>query len=511
MIPESTASTAFRPWRSIGWWLAGLFSFAFVATVTAFGVVSYRARMQAALVAELKRNGASVTHSVAGWMYSRERDEGQPPPITVHVPRQVREFLGDDFFDDVVAVHAARYEPKLEELFPLTDKETESVCQLCRQLPTLRSFSIKSDSFQLSDIASWPHFGRLERLELMSDNVTDADLATVGGLSRLRHLHLASSQVTDAGLQHLAALTELRELGIESTTVSDAGLKHLAGLDKIWSLRLLCTQIGDEGVLSLAPSQLQVVVLKDCQVGDRGLSHLVSAGGLNRLFVEGTRITDASLADIDKCQYLIRLDLVRSNVTDAGLRALAGLHVQFIHLDGTPITDEGLRHLGSLGRDKKISDIYLRDTQVTGTGAEHLLGYQYIGELDLSGAPLRREGIERLAKTKVSRLNVSRTPIGDEELLLFADMEGSDGSIRIDVRQTKVTAQGIRRLEDEHTRYCIKHDRYNGMWIESDFKSEDFPPSEITAEAFLLPDGIPVEGNVPPPSAVTPEPKNAEP
>jgi internalin A len=391
---------------------------------------------------------------------------------------------------------------------PLTEQEMQTVCEISRQLPSIRNFSAKGSSFKLADIASWPHFGKLKCLELMGDNVTDRDLVTIGGLSHLERLHMESSQVTDAGLQHLASLTQLQELGIFSNTVGDAGLAHLGGLKKIWKLYLGCPQIGDAGVLSLSPANLRRVSLRDCQVGDRGLSHLVSGGHIDVLSVEGTRITDACLADLAKCKYLYRLDLIKTKVTGTGFIELAGSRLNFLCLDGSPITDKGLEHLGSLGRDKKLSSLSLRDTQVTGVGAVHLTGYEFISFLDLSGAPLTRDGIEQLARTKVSNLNVSRTPIGDEELPLFV---GMDDTRELDVRQTKVTPLGVRRFMDAREKRCVEANTSNSLSVISDFKYDELPPSELKPEDYPLPPGIPAEaGDTPIPNAPAVKPPSPE-
>jgi Leucine Rich Repeat (LRR) protein len=465
MTSSPPPATKSRLRLSFGWWLAGLLLAAVAVMFMAVAVVAYRARSQAALVAELERNGALASHA-AGYWHTFGRDRGDPPPVSEAVPGWLRDRLGEDFFDDVVSVSAAHFEPKSEELLPLSSKQTRAVCSLCRRLPKLRSFSIRSDSFEIEDIAVWPHFSKLESLEVMSDALADGDLATIGKLNHLDHLELQSTQITDTGLQNLAGLSGLRELGLGLTAVTDNGFRHLAGMKNLSTLSLICPQLGDEGALSIDASQLRTLNVGDCQIGDRGLSHLVSGGRIRRLTVKKTRITDACLAEVAKCQRLGLLNLRQTNITDAGLAALAGLPIEFLRLEESPITDRGLEHLGGLGFEKKLSLLSLRDTKVTGTGAEFLQGYAYIGRLDLSGAPLTREGCEELAKLKLSHLVLDRTPIGDEELLLFA---GLDDASSLDVRQTKVTPSGVRRFYESLR---------SPLNLQCDFHYEDLPPPE---------------------------------
>jgi hypothetical protein len=107
MTHDAAPQPTLRPWRFLGWWFAGLLFLGIVVTIVAGGAVSYRARRQAALVAALQRNGASVFHAAKSWNLS-ERQAGAPPPAT-YVPEWLRKRLGDDFFDVVDSVYAARY------------------------------------------------------------------------------------------------------------------------------------------------------------------------------------------------------------------------------------------------------------------------------------------------------------------------------------------------------------------------------------------------------------------
>lgn len=521
------AKPSFRRWWSVG--CLGVLGLAVVSTIAALATMNHRARTQAAIVAELERNDALAVYALSAFASDQVSDRETLPPWSARVPHWLRERLGEDMVDDVIEVIASRYVPAAEALEPLTEEQTRKTCELCRRLPKLRRFSIKSDSFELDRIASWPHFSQLTDLEIDCDNLSDRDLESIGKLQNLRCLSLNSVQVSDAGLRHLAELTELTELRLVSETITDEGIQHLAGLTKTRSLTLLCPnvtdaglrhlarldqlrnlalkmpRIGDAGILALRPAQLEEVLLTGCQVGDRGVSHLVSGDRIQKLVLQDSLLTDASLPQIVRGQSLYTLMLTGAKLSDEGLAPLSDSGINVLILDKTPVSDAGLKHLATLGRnmnsghqgapeDRRVSEISLADTQVSGVGAQHLANYTYIGDLDLSGTPLTREGLAQIARLKVSDLRLSRTPVTDEDLLLLVAM---DETQEVEVRQTQVTAQGVRRFMDERVKHCAKFDKMNWLRLISDFRDDELPDSDLTPADYFRPGQPAVESSVP--------------
>jgi hypothetical protein len=159
----------------------------------------------------------------------------QPPE-----PMWLREWLGADFFGEVIHVNlrtARIRDTELEHLDRLTHLQwldlggtpvTEAVLQHIEGL------------------------NQLEALNLVGTHVTDVCLEHVKGLTRLRRLCLRdNAQVTDAGLRHLLKLTRLEELDLTNTSVTDTGLEHLKELTRLQALYLTGTQVTDAGVENL--------------------------------------------------------------------------------------------------------------------------------------------------------------------------------------------------------------------------------------------------------------------
>ena len=79
---------------------------------------------------------------------------------------------------------------------------------------------------------------------------------------------------------------------------------------------------------------------------------------------------DGRLAKLPAPTTGFGLDLGRTQVTDAGLKELAGLKsLQTLNLDFTKVTDAGLKELAGLN---SLQSLYLWGTKVTGAGFEEL-------------------------------------------------------------------------------------------------------------------------------------------
>jgi len=65
------------------------------------------------------------------------------------------------------------------------------------------------------------------RVDLTFSRVTDGGLVHLKGFTSLKRLNLKGTRVTDAGLENLKGLTSLEMLRLQETNVTDAGVKKL--------------------------------------------------------------------------------------------------------------------------------------------------------------------------------------------------------------------------------------------------------------------------------------------
>ncbi len=112
--------------------------------------------------------------------------------------------------------------------------------------------------------------------------------------------------------------------------------------------------------------------LNETPVSDADLLQLDGlADDLLRINLSRTTISDAGMAKIAGMHKLVQLRLAAPNVTDAGLASVTQLkELKHLHLIAVPLTDAGLEPLAAL---KHLSSLYLDDTQVTSEGMRRLV------------------------------------------------------------------------------------------------------------------------------------------
>lgn len=88
------------------------------------------------------------------------------------------------------------------------------------------------------------------------------------------------------------------------------------------------------------------------------------------LNLANTSVTDAGLKALAGLKNLRRLHLEKTGVGDEGLASIKGLgELQYLNLYGTKVSDKGLANLAGL---KKLKNVYLWQTSVTDGGAADL-------------------------------------------------------------------------------------------------------------------------------------------
>jgi hypothetical protein len=128
--------------------------------------------------------------------------------------------------------------------------------------------------------------------------------------------------------------------------------------------------------------------------------------------------------------------------------------------------------------------------------------------LNLAGAPLTREGIEALAKSKFPSLCLARTPIDDKALMLFMENDVLTG---LDVSETKVTPEGVKAFYEARKLRLAAAGREESLYLTSDHPDivdqylpelgmsfPGFDPS-LQPDGSLPPDASEQQSQTPPP------------
>jgi len=274
---------------------------------------------------------------------------------------------------------------KLERLSLAQTRVTDAGLDRLRELQSLRELDLYFAEFFTDDgIAALRGLRKLERLNLRGTRVTSRVFETISQLPALRSLDISYTQIDDAGVDLLAELPQLERLAIGGTrigVVALAGLKllpalrHLdvSGMQRVdsghWGLTLNGQVLAELGALeNLESLNLSGAVLNDIGADKPGLK-------------EEQRQSLDGLEKLHGLARLQRLDLSRTPVNAAGLRALRGLgqlrelslalaknvddeavpvliawrSLRSVRLEGTRITPVGLAKLRAARPDLQIA------------------------------------------------------------------------------------------------------------------------------------------------------------
>lgn len=272
----------------------------------------------------------------------------------------------------------------------------------------------------LAVLADFPH---LAALDLSETEIYDPNLGELAALPNLRSLTVARCMdLRDGGGAHLARLDKLTTLDMSRVIVSNEVVKHLSGhkglttlnlsenvhitldgvrLEKMTalaSLNLSGTGVRDAGLKSVAElGALATPDLSDTRVTDTGLKELTGLAKLGTVrLVRCRAVGDPGVEQLAALKGLRELDLTRTAVTDKGLKALAGVEgLSRLRLDECQwVTAAGLKAFAGTN----LLSLSLRKCRLQRRDVEHLAELKRLGTLDVTGAGLLKEDIERLQK-----------------------------------------------------------------------------------------------------------------
>lgn len=259
-----------------------------------------------------------------------------------------------------------------------------------------------------------------------------------GNLPWVKRIELNDSAATDAGYIELGKVPDLEEVYAQKSKAAAAGITALAGLPKLAIVDLKGSTLGDDAVKPLATSKtLKRLTLSDTQVTLEGIP---PGGwvGLEYLDLSGTPVTDAGLKALAGLPNLVELNLTGTQVSDAGLASLSGLKaLRILKLGGTKVTGRGLDSLEKL---PVLEDLTLAGAQVDDTGFRRMGGLTKLKKLDLTEVSVTDAGFKPVLGLPVlEQLDITRTALGDPTAKDLAKLKGLK---QVTFTKTKVTKAG---------------------------------------------------------------------
>ena len=259
------------------------------------------------------------------------------------------------------------------------------------KIPSLRHLNLESADEAMTD-QTIEFLRPLEHLESLTvswcENLTDKAMEVIRTFKNLRELDLYRCvKLTHKGLTSLTELTQLETLDIGSTKCSNKTLALLPVLEKLKSLNILETKITPRGLAPLTELPLLETLDLSHNTIAAGLDCLRSIPRLRRLSLSRTDIRDADLACLEPLEKLIALHLNDSQIDGSGLQHLTcGKNLLELSLfRSCKLRDKYLAALEQLTR-LEILDLASSE-KITDKGLVHLEPLQRLQELHIRNLP----------------------------------------------------------------------------------------------------------------------------
>jgi serine/threonine protein kinase len=288
----------------------------------------------------------------------------------------------------------------------------------------------------------------LERLILTGTRVTDAGLAHFKDCNNLQVLWLAGTRVTDAALADLASFPSLAELSLDNTRVS------LAGFNQIRTAMPSC------GIPWFEPNRVvaeEVLALGGTvEIGLKGqpARPVKAAGELPKELFQVRRVSLAGVKKpLDKLPELLAQLRFKEfdRLEKLDLSGISGVNYDFLvpiaGLEELSLAKAGLNDasLGQLPKLPALKRLVLDGNEIRGPGLAALSTQPALVDLSLGCPSLTDLFAKNLAELKqLKRLSLAGSGLGDAGI---KHLEGLTNLEALDLRQTKVTAAGIDRLQ----------------------------------------------------------------
>lgn len=264
---------------------------------------------------------------------------------------------------------------------------------------------------------------RLERLHLGQTRVTDAGLERLRGLRELRELDLYFAEFfTDDGIVALTGMQKLERLNLRGTKVTSRVFEPVSKLSGLRSLDVSYSQIDDSGVDLLAElPRLERLAMGGTRIGVVALASLKALPALRHLDLSGMQRVDSGhwgltlstsvLAELGTLESLESLNLSGAVLNDIGadkpglkeeqrqslegLEKLAGLRsLTRLDLSRTPVHAAGVRALAELPKLRELRLALAKN--IDDTVVPVLIGMKSLRVVALEGTRVTLVGVAQL-------------------------------------------------------------------------------------------------------------------
>jgi len=412
--------------------------------------------------------------------------------------------LNGNQVNDVGLKHL-QYLPELTHLELNSTNTSDKGLVHLKKLKNITSFSLNNNKANDSSIEKIIVFDKLEELNLNNCPITDKSLQVIANFKNLKKLSLNNTLITDAGIAFLLPL-KLEALSLENTNITDNCLETIQQFNTLKNISFVNTKIKG---LALSRNILKAFEKNTLSIDEYKvkllnaiyqLGHVVT----NEIILESLRKTSESqsnnnqhINDLMRQLAFIWLYSVNSSlkkgknysvtlsgkdVTDKGLEHLKILS-EITHLiikEDVAITDKGIQTISHL---KNLKNLTINSPNITDEGLQHINKLTKLVDINLSGTQFSDKGLKKLKILKNLKksfsLNLSNTKIIGEGFkdfnftqspyftLNLSNTEVTDKSVfqlkdkikrgRLFLRQTKVTEEGVKKLNKAFKENGFRH------------------------------------------------------
>ena len=261
-------------------------------------------------------------------------------------------------------------------------------------------------------------------------------------------------------LTNLIVVVPVYKLDIGGLLLTDADLASIAdrSIGQVQYLVLSGNPISNSGLLGLKGSKLASALssldLTDCKVDENSLF----LSQFDELILDGTQVTEAGLAAKLPMMTINRTpSFDRTAITDNILPSIAASRISILRLGETQITEQGLSALGS----NSLQQLCLNSRKFT--GAYFATWKPNLSSLDMSHSGVTDKEIANIVQLPGlgGSLDLSDTEVTDACLPLLAK---SNVQV-IFLCDTRVTAEGLTKIDWGYKRICISPTQFTGASI----------------------------------------------
>ena len=143
-------------------------------------------------------------------------------------------------------------------------------------------------------------------------------------------------------------------------------------------------------------------------------------------------------------QTVVRVNFEQTQTHDSDLQWLDALpDIRFLSLFDTPVTNEGMRHVGAIPR---LQTLYFFDTQIGDDGLKHLRNATTLREIQCGNTPITDAGLAHLENlNQLEKLWLGGTKVSDQGLRHLDSLKKLQF---LDLRETNVTVESVAKLRE---------------------------------------------------------------